>query len=57
MMAKQLKDPTRLSADGKGEDEPIADNGTADGRARNRRVDVMVPKQETLQTGAAENGD
>ncbi|CDX51312.1 conserved hypothetical protein [Mesorhizobium plurifarium] len=57
LMAKQLKDPTRLSADGKGEDEPIADNGTADGRARNRRVDVMVPKQESLQTGVAENGD
>ena len=56
-MAKQLKDPTRLSADGKGEDEPIADNGTADGRARNRRVDVMIPKKESLQTGVAENGD
>ncbi|MDG4874030.1 type VI secretion system protein TssL, long form [Mesorhizobium sp. WSM4935] len=55
MMAMQLKDPTRLSADGKGEDEPVADNGTADGRAKNRRVDVMIPKQETLQT-SAENG-
>ncbi|WP_371011124.1 type VI secretion system protein TssL, long form [Mesorhizobium sp. RCC_202] len=57
LLAQKLKEPTRLSADGKGEDEPIADNRTADGRARNRRVDVMIPKQETLQTDPAESGN
>lgn len=31
-----------LTAEGRGEFEPIADNFTADGRARNRRVEIYV---------------
>jgi type VI secretion system protein ImpK len=48
ILAKGLADPGRLVVEGKGEDEPIADNATAEGRALNRRVEIMIPKEETL---------
>jgi chemotaxis protein MotB len=38
----QRVDPRRLSAAGYGEFHPRASNGTAEGRASNRRVDVVV---------------
>ncbi|PXA96873.1 type VI secretion system protein TssL [Nostoc sp. 3335mG] len=44
----------RIVVEGKGELEPVADNATAEGRALNRRVQVMIPREETLeQQGAA----
>ena len=34
-------DGNRLSTEGKGESEPVGDNGTPDGKAQNRRVDFI----------------
>ncbi len=35
-------DPSRLTAGGRGEFNPIADNGTAEGRQRNRRTEIII---------------
>jgi outer membrane protein OmpA-like peptidoglycan-associated protein len=41
LSAQQL-DPNRFSVDGRGEEEPIASNSTASGRAQNRRVEITI---------------
>jgi len=35
-------DPKRLTAGGRGEYNPIADNSTANGKARNRRTQIII---------------
>jgi len=35
-------DPARLTAAGKGKFNPVADNATAEGRAKNRRTDIIL---------------
>ncbi len=44
-MADVLNDTDRLSAEGRAEKEPIADNGTAEGRAKNRRIEVLLVQE------------
>jgi OOP family OmpA-OmpF porin len=39
-------DAERISVSGKGEENPVASNDTAEGRAQNRRVDATIPAFE-----------
>lgn len=41
-----LTDGARVATDGRGASEPIADNGSAEGRARNRRIEILVTRGE-----------
>jgi flagellar motor protein MotB len=46
-------DPRRLGAVGYGEFHPIADNATAEGRAKNRRIALVVLSEELAGSDAA----
>ncbi|KQP11981.1 hypothetical protein ASF43_23865 [Pseudorhodoferax sp. Leaf267] len=41
-LRNQGLDPSRLSSEGRGQNEPIADNSTEDGRSQNRRVEIFI---------------
>ncbi|MEM8663719.1 MAG: type VI secretion system protein TssL, long form [Pseudomonadota bacterium] len=44
VLSEELTDPSRVKAIGRGADSPIDNNNTPEGRARNRRVDIIVPR-------------
>jgi type VI secretion system protein ImpK len=44
LLQKGLSQPNRVSAVGFGASRPIASNATADGKAQNRRVEVVIPR-------------
>ncbi|MGB8622678.1 MAG: type VI secretion system protein TssL, long form, partial [Paracoccaceae bacterium] len=46
MIAPQVDDPGRLSAEGRADKEPIAPNDTAEGRAKNRRIEIILMKAD-----------
>lgn len=46
-------DPSRVSAEGRGELDPAASNDTSEGRAQNRRADVTTPGFEIEQEAVA----
>ena len=43
---RSVDDPSRLSAEGRADTEPIADNATAAGRAKNRRIEVLLVQEQ-----------
>lgn len=45
----RLKDGSRVIDEGRGESEPVASNATAEGRARNRRVEITLRVPNTAQ--------
>jgi type VI secretion system protein ImpK len=48
----KLSRPDRLKTEGKGEAAPLTSNQTPEGRGRNRRVDISIPREDTLKTAA-----
>jgi len=45
-MAATVQKSDRLSAEGRADAEPIADNGTREGRATNRRIEVILVQEK-----------
>ncbi|HBZ92136.1 MAG TPA: flagellar motor protein MotD, partial [Pseudomonas sp.] len=53
MLAMDGVDPSRLAAVGYGEFQPVADNATAEGRGRNRRVVLVISRNLDTRRGAS----
>ncbi len=45
LLSESVSQPGKLIAEGRAETEPLASNETAEGRNRNRRIEIDVPKQ------------
>ncbi len=44
----KIDDKSRFVVEGKAEADPIGDNASKEGQAQNRRVEIMIKRQETL---------
>jgi type VI secretion system protein ImpK len=48
-LGRGINDPARLKAEGRADAEPIADNATAEGREQNRRIELVLPREELVR--------
>lgn len=46
ILSAQVNDASRITVEGKGATDPIAENTSAEGKARNRRVEIMIPRED-----------
>lgn len=46
VIAQKMREPTRLTTEGRADQMPIASNDTAEGREANRRIEVVLRRQE-----------
>jgi type VI secretion system protein ImpK len=42
VLARAIGDPAKISAEGRGEADPIAPNTSAEGREQNRRIEIVL---------------
>lgn len=49
-LIKNSLDPRMITAEGYAEYRPVADNGTVDGRAQNRRVEIVYNRDHIIKT-------
>jgi type VI secretion system protein ImpK len=47
ILGNRFADASRLSAEGRGEADPIATNSTPDGREQNRRIEIVLHRPST----------
>jgi len=46
LLKKGLAQPDRVQIDGKGSEVPVASNATPDGKSKNRRVEILIPRTD-----------
>lgn len=52
VLVQTIDDATRIRVEGRGEDDPVGDNTTEEGRAQNRRVEILLAKEGTYDAPA-----